>query len=135
MNWMELLNNALSIIIPALATLLAGWFAIIGAKMKQAYDSKVKDETTKQVIDDVVKFVQQVYKDLDGQSKLQKAIEQASQILAGKGIEISETEINMLIESAVYGLKQGMTTLEALPENTETDSQEVIVDEADDEQN
>ena len=71
--------------------------------------NKVKNDTTKVVIADVVKFVEQVYADLDGKEKLAKAVDQTSQILEAKGIMITEAEINMLIESAVYSLKSGLT--------------------------
>ena len=107
MDWQSILNQALQIIIPALATALAGWFAYLGNKLKNAYEEKVNNATAQAVVKDVVQFVEQVYKDLHGAEKLQRAIEQVSAILQSKGINITETEINMLIESAVYGLKQG----------------------------
>ena len=107
MDWQSILNQALQIIIPALATALAGWFAYLGNKLKNAYEEKVNNETAQAVVKDVVQFVEQVYKDLHGAEKLQKAIEQVSAILQSKGINITETEINMLIESAVYGLNDG----------------------------
>ena len=109
MNWQEILNQALSILVPALATAIAGWFAYLGNKLKNAYQEKVNNETAQAVVKDVVQFVEQVYTDLHGKEKLQKAIEQVSTILQNKGIKITETEIMMLIESAVYGLNEGLT--------------------------
>ncbi len=129
MDWMALLNECLDILLPAVASIVTIVFGIIGTKIKQAYDTKTKNETVKVVVDDVVKFVQQVYSDLKGPEKLQKALNEASTILNEKGITISQTELNMLIESAVYGLKQGIvnnkeviennTVIEQLPETTE----------------
>lgn len=110
MDWMSILNECLDIILPAIASVIAVLFGVLGAKLKSVYDTKIKTDTAKIVVDDVVKFVQQVYKDLDGPEKLQKALTEASTILNEKGISISETELDMLIESAVYGLKQGATT-------------------------
>ena len=110
MDWMSILNECLDIILPAIASVIAVLFGVLGAKLKSVYDTKIKTDTAKTVVDDVVKFVQQVYKDLDGPEKLQKALTEASTILNEKGISISETELDMLIESAVYGLKQGATT-------------------------
>lgn len=110
MDWMSILNECLDIILPAIASVIAVLFGVLGAKLKSVYDTKIKTDTAKIVVDDVVKFVQQVYKDLDGPEKLQKALTEASTILNEKGISISETELDMLIESAVYGLKQGVTT-------------------------
>lgn len=105
----ELLKQVLEIILPAVASLVAIFFGYLGQKIKAKYEQTANDQIKKQVIDDTVAFVQQVYKDLNGPEKLQKAIERAGAILTEKKIPISSTELNMLIESAVYGLKQGMT--------------------------
>ena len=120
MDWMSILNECLDIILPAIASVIAVLFGVLGAKLKSVYDTKIKTDTAKTVVDDVVKFVQQVYKDLDGPEKLQKALTEASTILNEKGISISDTELDMLIESAVYGLKQGITetVIEKLPKET-----------------
>lgn len=120
MDWMSILNECLDIILPAIASVIAILFGVLGAKLKSVYDTKIKTDTAKIVVDDVVKFVQQVYKDLDGPEKLQKALTEASTILNEKGISISDTELDMLIESAVYGLKQGITetVIKELPEKT-----------------
>ena len=120
MDWMSILNECLDIILPAIASVIAVLFGVLGAKLKSVYDTKIKTDTAKSVVDDVVKFVQQVYKDLDGPEKLQKALTEASTILNEKGISISDTELDMLIESAVFGLKQGITetVIEKLPKET-----------------
>lgn len=107
MDYTELINGALQIIVPAFATLVAGWFAVLGSKLKAAYQEKINNDIAKSVVKDVVQFVEQVYVDIKGKEKLQKAIEQASIILRSKGIDLTETEIYMLIESAVFGLKEG----------------------------
>lgn len=107
MDWVSILNQLIDLLLPTFATILIGVFTYLGTKLKNVYTDKLNNETAKTVVGDVVKFVQQVYGDLQGPEKLQKAIEQVSQILESKGITLSETEINMLIESAVYGLKQG----------------------------
>lgn len=109
MNWQEILNQALSILVPALATAIAGWFVYLGNRLKNAYQEKVNNETAQAVVKDVVQFVEQVYTDLHGKEKLQKAVEQVSTILQSKGIKITETEIMMLIESAVFSLNEGLT--------------------------
>lgn len=109
MDWMSILNQCLDILLPAIASVIAVIFGVIGAKIKQLYNSKVQDETVKTVVDSVVRWAQQVYKETKGPEKLQAALEKASAILNEKGITVSETELNTLIESAVYGLKQGTT--------------------------
>lgn len=108
----EVLDQVIAILLPAIATLLAGWFAILGNKIKAVYTEKANTQTKKEVVDATVRYVQQVYKALDGAEKLEKAIERSSIILTEKGIPISEAELTMLIESAVYGLKQGWFVLD-----------------------
>lgn len=135
MDWTELLNQLIDILLPILATFLTGLFTYLGTKLKAAYEQKVQTETAETVIKNVVKFIQQTCKDLDGEAKLKKAISEASTILASKGIELTDTEINMLIESAVYGLKEGLKSEEVVLEepkvvevlDTNNETQEVIV--------
>lgn len=103
----EFLNQFIQILLPILATFLTGLFTYIGNRLKKVYEEKVNNETAKAVVEDAVKFVEQVYTDLNGKEKLQKATEQVAEVLASKGIKISAAEINMLIESAVYGLNEG----------------------------
>lgn len=130
MDWTAIGNQLIDILLPVLATFLTGLFTYIGTKLKSAYEKKVNTETAKAVVEDVVKFVEQVYTDIHGKEKLQKAIEQVSIILQNKGISISEAEINMLIESAVYGLNEGLNTeqKEALKEITDETNKENTTD-------
>lgn len=118
MDWMSILNECLDVILPAIASVVAILFGVLGAKIKQVYTERTQNETVKVVVDNVVKWVQQVYYELEGPEKLQKALTQASTILNEKGITISESELDMMIESAVYGLKQGVTNEVVLTEGT-----------------
>lgn len=124
MDWTEVLNQIIQILLPVLATVLTAVGTYVATRIKTLYTNKVNDETTKKVIESTVKFVEQVYKDLDGTEKLKKAIEQASEILQSKGINITDAEINMLIESAVYGMNQASKTKDSekqkLTESTNT---------------
>ena len=103
----EILNQFIQILLPILATFLTGLFTYIGTRLKKIYEEKVNNETAKIVVENAVRYVEQVYKDLHGEEKLEKAMEQVSQVLVSKGISISDAEIYMLIESAVYGLNEG----------------------------
>ena len=103
----EILNQFIQILLPILATAITALFTYIGTALKKAYEEKINNETAKAVVTDAVKFVEQVYTDLSGKEKLEKATAQVSEVLASKGIKISAAEINMLIESAVYGLNEG----------------------------
>lgn len=114
MNWLDILNQCLDILLPAVASVIAVLLGVLATKIKTTYNDKIQDETVRTIIKSVVEWAQQVYKDCDGPEKLQKALDKASAILNEKGITISDEELNMLIESAVYGLKQGITSTETL---------------------
>lgn len=128
MDWMTALNQCLDIILPSVASVVAILLGVLGSKIKQAYNTKVQNETVKVVVEDVVKWAQQVYYDLEGPEKLQKALSEASTILNEKGITISESELNMLIESAVYGLKQGITEVTTVEQITDCDETNTTTD-------
>lgn len=83
-------------------TAIAGY---IGIAIKNAYNNYVKDKQTERIVKIVVKAVNQLYKDLNGEEKLVKAIDTISEMLGEKGIHASELEIRMLIESAVAEFK------------------------------
>lgn len=112
-----LLEQVLDILVPALATLIAGWFAVLGAKIKTVYTNKINTQTKKEVAEITANYVQQVFYSLNGEEKLQKAMEQASLILTEKGIPVSDIELRTLIESAVYGIKKGFYETEQLTDS------------------
>lgn len=85
-------------ILYSIITAIAGY---VGLVVKNAYTKYVNDKTKKDVVKTCVNAVEQLYKDLHGQDKLDKCIESATQILGEKGITITELEIRMLIEAAV----------------------------------
>ena len=119
MDWLTILNQCLDILLPSIASIISLLLGIVATKIKSTYNNKVKDETVRAVVESVVRWVQQVYKDCDGAEKLEVALQKASDILNEKGIIVSDSELNMLIESAVYGLKQGVTVETPLIEVTE----------------
>ena len=104
----DFINQLIQVLEPTLLVIVTAVASYVATKVKNTLERKANNEVAKQVIEDTVKYVQQVFKDLDGKDKLEKAVEKASDVLAEKGIAVSETEINMLIESAVYGIKNGM---------------------------
>lgn len=84
--------------LPAILTAIA---TVIVAQIKICYNKYVDNETKKDVASTTVKYVEQIYKDLHGEEKLEKAKESMSELLESKGIKISEIEMIMLLESAV----------------------------------
>lgn len=100
---MEIVNQ---ILIPVLEAILTIVFSYVAIKIKNYLENKEISEEVKTVINDTVKYVEQVYKDLDGEQKLQNAISNITKLLEEKGITISQEEMRTLIESAVYNINQ-----------------------------
>ena len=100
---LELLQPYLMEIVVTILTAIATY---IGAKIKKIYEEKANDETKRKVVSTVVKAVEQLYKDLKGDEKLEKAKEAVLEMLNEKGIAITELEMNMLIEEVCNSFKK-----------------------------
>lgn len=117
------MNEFLQAVQPALLALLVaiiGYLAkIAGTQVQRVSDKyaiKAKLDANKTIVDLSVKYVQQVFKEADGETKYNEAKNKALQIMGEKGISITDAELNMLIEASVANFKKGMTetvTLEA----------------------
>ena len=94
---MELIQDNL---IQILATIITAVASFIGVSIKKAYTKYVDTKTKKEIVDLTVKYIEQIYKGvmISNEDKLSKAKE--------KGLKISDTELDILIESAVNGLKK-----------------------------
>lgn len=95
---------------------MVGVFGYLGVQAKAIADKYLNDKTKRAVAKTVVQAVEQVYKDLHGEEKLDKALESASEMLAEKGITVTELEMRMLIEAAVAEFNKAFEKAEALPE-------------------
>ena len=73
-----------------LGTILTGIASFVGLKIKSIYEKYINDKTKKSVVESTVKYVEQIYTDLHGEEKLNKALESASEILNEKGITITD---------------------------------------------
>lgn len=85
---------------------LTGVVTWLGNKINKIYNEKVKNETIRNVINDCVKYVEQKSKTEQIQNKYLLAKEKALNILNSKGIDITDDEIDILIESFVNSLKE-----------------------------
>lgn len=97
----EFLNAIQPYLLEVIVAILTGIATYIGTKVKKVYEDKVNTETKEKVVKTVVNAVEQLYKDLKGQEKLEKCIENATEMLNEKGITVTELELRMLIESTV----------------------------------
>lgn len=104
MNKGELFANYALPIIAAAVTALAGF---LGAQLKSLYQKHINDKTKESVVRTCVKAVEQLYHDLGGPEKLEKAKEGIADMLNEKGIPITELEMNLLIESVVSEFNYG----------------------------
>ena len=77
---------------------IAGYVGIVIKNLATKY---INDKTKRSVAKTAVQFVEQVYKDLHGEEKLNAAFAAASEMLSEKGIYVSDLEMKVLLESAV----------------------------------
>ena len=102
--FLNFINEYGMTILYAVVVALGGW---LGAQIKRVYEEHVTDKRAKDVVETVVKAVEQMYYDLDGPEKFVKAIDAAQEILDAKGITVTSFEIEMLIEAAVSNFNYG----------------------------
>lgn len=90
----NILTEYIMQIIAAIVAGIAAWLGLV-------FKKHINTQTKKDVVYTVVQAVEQIYKDLHGEEKLNKALEAASEMLKAQGITVTELELKMLIESAV----------------------------------
>ena len=102
----ENLTQFINAIMPYVITIVTALLGYVSVAIKNKISKKLDAQTKQEVARATVEYVEQVYQALGGAEKLQKAIEQARLILQEKGISITEVELKMLLESAVYGMNK-----------------------------
>ena len=83
------------------STVIAAIAGLVGTLIKRACDKIVGERIAKSTVETCVAAVEQLYHDLDGAEKKQKAIEYISEMLEKKGVTIAQVEIELMIEAAV----------------------------------
>lgn len=94
----EFINQYGMEILYTIITAIAGYIGIV---IKNLCTKYINDKTKAAVAKTAVQYVEQVYKDLHGEEKLNEALSAASDMLAEKGIAVSDLEMRALIEAAV----------------------------------
>ena len=84
-----------------ISTAVMAIFGFVGICIKNVIKKYSDERTKEQVCKTVVKAVEQMYSDLTGDERYEKAVESVSEMLEEKGIGATELEVKMLIESAV----------------------------------
>lgn len=121
-------NYGVELISTALVA-IAGYLGMVAKKLVEKY---LKNKTAKSIAKTVVQAVQQMYKDLNGAEKLDKAMEAFSDMLAEENIHISELQMRMLLEASVGEFKDVFknTTTTELPEPEDDVTEEIVNDES-----
>lgn len=96
--FLEFVNQYGLSIVYLIVTGLVGYLGIIA---KRYCEKWFNTREKKAVAKTVVQAVEQIYKDLHGEEKLNAALKAAEEMLAEKGITVSQLELRMLIEAAV----------------------------------
>ena len=91
-------------ILYTILTALAGY---VGIAVKNLYKKYINNKTKRDVARTCVRAIERIYIDLHGPEKLNKCIEAASEMLAERGIHITDIELRMLIEAAVNEFNNG----------------------------
>lgn len=125
--FLDFINEYGTTILYAIITTIAGYIGIV---VKNLYQRYVNDQTKRDVVKTVVQGVEQIYKDLHGEDKLNKALESASEMLALKGVNVTELELRMLIEAAVGEFNNAFnkTVTEVTTETTEETEVQIEMD-------
>ena len=84
-----------------LLSVITAIFAFLGTAIKNIAKKWATNKEKREIVKDVVKAVEQMYKNIKGSEKFIKAMETASDMLAEKGISVTELELMTLIEAAV----------------------------------
>lgn len=99
-----------SSLVEILITIITGVISFVGLRIKTIYENKINSDIVKKIVEDTVKYVEQITKDISisSENKKQKAKDKIFEWLDSKGLYVSNTELDILIESAVNSLKDVM---------------------------
>jgi len=76
-------------------------FGMLGNAARKIYQEHINDDTKRAVARTAAAFVEQAWKNLHGEDKLQRALETAECLLRKKNIPFDADEMMVLIEAAV----------------------------------
>lgn len=104
-----ILNIISENIVPILVTFVTGLLSYIGIKLKYLFEQAMTNKRKKEIVCLTVDYTEQVYKNtlVSSEDKYNKTKEKALEWLSKEKINVSDTELEILIESAVNHLKEG----------------------------
>ena len=95
------MEELIKILITTVIPVVLAW---VGKRINEYFKDKQKEH----VVQKVVEYVEQTSKGIISEEKFDEAYKKATEWLAEKGIEISATELEILIESSVRALTNGI---------------------------
>ena len=104
----EIMPSVVNLAFTVLLAVLTYIGTTVGEAIKKFLKDKADTETKRKVVESTCRYVEQLFADLDGSSKLLKAKENILLQLNEKNIPISELELDVLIESTVNSFKKAV---------------------------
>lgn len=106
----EIMIQIQPLIVNIAVTVLTIVAAYLGIKAKQFLEEKTSADQAKKIIETTCQYINQVYDNLDGPAKYDKAREDILKQLDEKGIKLTDLQLKVLIESTVNSFKSGLTS-------------------------
>lgn len=97
----DILNAISDNLIQILGTIITAVLGYVGLQVKNIYQEFIQDKTKKEIVEKTVKYVEQTCKDFSCKEKKQKALEKSLEWMNERKLNVSETELEILIESTV----------------------------------
>lgn len=105
----EFINMYAMEIMHAICLAFIGWLGVVAKGLATRY---INTDTKRAVAKTAMLAVEQLYKDIHGPEKMQKALLIASGMLEEQGIHITTNELKMLIEAALGEFNANFVTVE-----------------------
>ena len=125
----QLMLELQPLVINAVITIVGTVATYIGIRIKALVEEKVNTEKKEKIVELTIRYINQIYKDLEGPAKFEKAKEVILEQLHEKGLEITELELAVMIESTVNAFKDGYNgTTTLLETKTPEEVEQIEVD-------
>lgn len=92
-------------IVQIMSAVITGVISYLGVRLKNIYQEYIQDKQKKDIVDKTIRYIEQTGVGLSCEEKKEKAKQKTLEWLNEKGLKTSDTELEILIESAVNCLK------------------------------
>ena len=108
MDWTMFFEELIGMILPLLGSILAAVASVAAIKIKRMIESQATDETKSLIVGKVITFIDQTMRNATNSDKLNAALRTTHEWLSERNISVSDTELKILIESAVNAAHHGL---------------------------